>query len=284
MKPSASSFAARLGAALALLAGAASLPACAFDDGQPWGRLDLTAAARVDAPAARVAAPGVLKTTHNYLVTLEAVDVTPTALAVSQAAAGATLTFDPADPPEGYSLCHNGHCHADDGRLVAYEEIAAELAGGAAAQGATVSVPVSAGATLPVGTALGASVPLALEACPGGCAFGRGDLAALSGTVASVHLRGVVHDQREGDAARLPAEGRAFDVTLDGAWTLTAPLSGAFDKDEPVGLRLAATLVVPPALFDAVDWQLDDTAAIEGALFAAFGEDAAVEVEASRFD
>lgn len=51
-------------------------------------------------------------------------------------------TFDPTDPPEGYSGCHSGHCHAEDGSLVSYEEIEAELAGGEAT-GTTVATVVA---------------------------------------------------------------------------------------------------------------------------------------------
>src|SRR5690349_12654412 len=31
------------------------------------------------------------------------------------ASSGGSSTFDPARPPPGYSLCHNGHCHRSDG-------------------------------------------------------------------------------------------------------------------------------------------------------------------------
>lgn len=41
--------------------------------------------------------------------------------------------FDPAKPPPGFSLCHNGHCHATSGALVPYAEVAAVAAGGSAA-------------------------------------------------------------------------------------------------------------------------------------------------------
>ncbi len=51
-------------------------------------------------------------------------------------------TFDPSDPPPGYSLCHGGHCHRDDGALIDYADIEAELAGGAASFVAVASLPV----------------------------------------------------------------------------------------------------------------------------------------------
>ncbi len=39
------------------------------------------------------------------------------------------VTFDPANPPEGYTLCHGDHCHSTSGELVSYDEIIADLAG-----------------------------------------------------------------------------------------------------------------------------------------------------------
>jgi len=39
-------------------------------------------------------------------------------------------SFDTSAPPEGFSLCHSGHCHHEDGSLWSYEEIEAWLAGG----------------------------------------------------------------------------------------------------------------------------------------------------------
>ncbi|PKN58433.1 MAG: hypothetical protein CVU56_06090 [Deltaproteobacteria bacterium HGW-Deltaproteobacteria-14] len=270
---------------LIALAGALTLSACAFADGDPWGRLELAAAARFDAPADRVV-DGAVKTARNYLVTLDAVDLVVGAITVSQRAEGAAAAFDPADPPEGYSLCHNGHCHAADGRLVPYEEIAAELAGGGASAGPSVTVvALDAPVAVPVASgSLGAAAAVALGACPGGCVFERGALDTVRVTVSALRLRGTVHDQLVGDAARLPAEGRAFDVTLTPTDALTASLSGAFDKGEPVGLRLEVTLALPAALFDGVDWSAAADAELPGLTAAAFGEHAAIEVVAARFE
>ena len=282
MKRSASSRSLAWGAILAL---AAAHPACAFDDGRPWGRLAASLDARLAVPADRLS-DGAIKTDRNYLVTLEAVDVTLTGVTVSQAAAGGAATFDPANPPAGYSLCHNGHCHADDGRLVDYEDIAAELAGGVVAGGPSLSLPGPAEpVVVPVAAStLGDPVPVSLGACPGECAFERGALAAVSVVLGTVRVRGVVRDQLTGDAARLPAEGRAFDVGFTALGPVTAPLTGAFGKDEPFGLDLATTLELPAALFDGVDWSAIADDALPAALASTLSEEAALTVETSRFD
>ncbi|MCB9741415.1 MAG: hypothetical protein H6741_29930 [Alphaproteobacteria bacterium] len=49
-----------------------------------------------------------------------------------QALSGGAVDFDPANPPEGYTLCHGGHCHTTDGDLVDYVDIIQELSGGQA--------------------------------------------------------------------------------------------------------------------------------------------------------
>ncbi|MCB9762153.1 MAG: hypothetical protein H6739_20305 [Alphaproteobacteria bacterium] len=62
-------------------------------------------------------------------ITITSASLQPAWLSL-QSISGAGSTFDPADPPEGYGLCHSGHCHRDDGALVDYVDIQAELAGG----------------------------------------------------------------------------------------------------------------------------------------------------------
>lgn len=42
------------------------------------------------------------------------------------------VDFDPAAPPEGYTLCHGDHCHSTSGELISYDVIIAELSGGTA--------------------------------------------------------------------------------------------------------------------------------------------------------
>ncbi len=48
--------------------------------------------------------------------------------------------FDPQNPPPQYSLCHNGHCHHDDGHLVDYEDIVLEQAESATVQSIVLDI------------------------------------------------------------------------------------------------------------------------------------------------
>lgn len=227
---------------LADLAPLLLLAGCAFDDGEPWGRAQVTLQAAFD-PAGRLA-EGRLKTSNDYRIELTALRLRLDAVTLRMAGAGA-LSFDPASPPPGYSLCHGGHCHADDGRLVAYEDIEAELAGGSA--GFTLTQPTAAAdvAVDPAGDA--AAVPLA--ECPDACRLERGRLAALEVAVPAVELTGTVHDPLGRLAGPLPFTGT---VELDRA--LAASLDVAVDRDGPVDVRLAVRVAVSARAFDGIDW------------------------------
>ena len=90
-----------------------SMTAC-LDDGLPWGTLEATMEASFAPSEGRLDDDGRLKTSQNYVVALDEVAVAFDAFTLVLAAGGAAA-FDPSNPPEGYSLCHNGHCHADSG-------------------------------------------------------------------------------------------------------------------------------------------------------------------------
>jgi len=103
--------------AMAML-GSSGLSACAFTDGEPWGWVDVhieSAALPADASSNLIS------------VTMELSSVRVLSETTGQGGGG---ELDPANPPPGFSLCHNGHCHAADGRLVPYAEVVAESAGG----------------------------------------------------------------------------------------------------------------------------------------------------------
>ena len=111
-----------LGGALFCIAGC-------LGDGLPWGEAQRVCHGKLRSVTRTTRRSRAAQTAGNYVVALEDVAVGFDALSVVLAAQGAA-GFDPANPPEGYSLCHNGHCHSDSGALVDYEDIALEMAGG----------------------------------------------------------------------------------------------------------------------------------------------------------
>ncbi len=246
--------------------------ACALDPGDPWGVAQISLDAVYDIPADRLA-NGRHKTAKSYEVALDTAQVQVGAVALALTA-GETLSFDPANPPAGYSLCHNGHCHAADGRLVDYEDIELELAGGAGGGASFTQVGLSG----PV--ALGA-VPqaISLENC-GDCTLEQGALSSFSVSLSRVVLRGQVFDP----LGRL-AQPRPFDIQLDDL-LLVRRVEGKIGNEAPLGLAVAGRISLPAALFDGVDWVTTATSGednqVRTAVVAAW-QDAGLSVEVRRF-
>lgn len=117
---------------LVLLAGAAG---CTFSEGDPFATLgDATLDARLVEARGRAVGDGWQKLSTDYEVRFDSFALDTSKLALQRTVAGSGGggggTFDPTNPPPRYSNCHNGHCHRDDGALVDYEDIQAELSGG----------------------------------------------------------------------------------------------------------------------------------------------------------
>ena len=120
-----------------LLLAALAATACTFEDGRGWATVDFSLGAELVVDEDHASDEATLVTDRGLLVTLTTLDLDAATLSLLETGGSASgeVRFDPANPPEGYTLCHAGHCHREDGALVDYEDIEAELA---AADGATV--------------------------------------------------------------------------------------------------------------------------------------------------
>lgn len=139
----------RLLALLALLAG------CTITPGQGFVHLaDVSLELGLEPGPARDLGDGAIVTDEGWDVQLHTLELTLDRLELQTLdAGGGGGTFDPANPPSGYSLCHNGHCHHESGALVDYVDIQAELNGGGGFEAALTfeldrAVDLLAGATL----------------------------------------------------------------------------------------------------------------------------------------
>jgi hypothetical protein len=277
-----SEWAALLGlAALSLASG------CTLEDGDPWGLVQMDLEASFS-PEGRLNDQGQVRTSKGYLVTVEALEVQIQSASVDLLAEGGATAFDPANPPAGYSLCHNGHCHRDDGALVDYEDIALELTGQAAsAGGVTQAIEASVDLSAP-----GQPQALPLGPCSQGCQLDPGQLGAATLTLARVQVSLRVQDSRLGDNARLPEGGLSYEITLEGdalgqAQTFQHLLEGEVGKGQPYGVRLRGAFTLGPALFDDADWgalDADDTTNLREALRQGLQEAGALSVTVQRFD
>lgn len=222
--------------------------ACSTGNGDPWGRASFEAVAAFAPPPSRLQ-DGKIRTARDYLVQLDTVSVSFATISIQTAAEAADLSFDPANPPPQYGLCHNGHCHHEDGRLVDYEDIAAELAG-TSAGGETVEAAIEATVTL-----ASEPSPLPIQPCPDGCWLSRGTIVQARLRATGLTLQGVAYEGRVVGEPRLPQDGVPFSITLDGPLDWSMPLDGRVDRGEPVWAAVSARLQVAVSVLDPLDFQ-----------------------------
>jgi hypothetical protein len=235
------------GPALALLGPLLVIAAsCALDDGEGFTRLEpgrLRVALEIG--AARELGEHRLLTDAGYRVELTRCQLALEDFELQQldtASGGTSARFDPANPPDGFSLCHGGHCHADDGSLPSYDEVQAELAGGTASWSPIAHVALASEFDLlePKPKTLTRYEPLA-ELPEGviGRAVLRVNELACAGTVESEAL----------------PEPLALDVVLPlASAALRVPLDRAISRDGPKTLTPEVSLRIDGTLFDGVDF------------------------------
>jgi hypothetical protein len=226
------------------------LAGCAWDAGEGFAVLEPTVRAVYAPEEGREVFPGFQALASNYqvLVTGASIRLERVELIPRRASAGPGL-FDPSNPPPGYSLCHGGHCHRDDGALIPYEEIEAELGGGGAA-----ALPL---ATLPVGEVNLLNYTPIDVACEPDCELPRTELATGRWALTALRLQGLVRDGL--DNPRIAGERKfQLDLASPAGSSPVAVLEGELDvpsdrENEPrVQLRLL--LDVPSRIFDEVNW------------------------------
>jgi hypothetical protein len=119
--------------------------------------------------------------------------------------------------------------------------------------------------------ALGEGVAAPLT-CAAECAVAEPTTVTSARVTASAwRLRGVVTDTRSGLAARLPPEGRAFDLTgaVEIVWTGGA--HAAFGPGEDLEATIALELALPATLFDGIAWGTASDEVIAASLAEALG-------------
>ncbi len=229
----------------------AALSGCAFEAGHGFGEL-----APVDFSAALTPGPardlgGAVLTDQGYAVALDGFVWTVGGMHLMelQGGGGGGGSFDPADPPDGYTLCHGGHCHSDGGALVDYADIEAELAGGAAAFVALVSLAPP-GTLDMLGTA-------AATLAPDEPVLADVSLTKLRLESVGVHMSGTVR--------REPDDGfsATFDLDLALSGDLDAGLELPLGRGELPVIALSVALAPDGTLWDELDFA---ALAVDGAV------------------
>lgn len=225
--------------------------ACTFEDGRGWATVRVLSGAELLVDEAHASEEATLVTDRGDLVTVTSLRLTLAGVALlenSGSASGTSGSFDPANPPPDYTLCHGGHCHRSDGALVDYEDIAAEMAGG----GASALVVVE---DFAVTGALDALSPALVEL--GTFESGTASLAAVELHVAALELSGEVLS----DTERRPLQ---LSLRPEGGLRLRGELVAELGRGGAASPDLELWLVLPGDLLDGLAFE--NLALVEGAL------------------
>lgn len=223
------------------------LTACATEPGEGWGELDGEVRIAFDTRTD----DGSFPTSTNYALTFDKVQLTVDGVEIQSpgesGTGGEAVEFDPANPPPGYSLCHNDHCHADDGSLPSYDEVRERLraeAGGTADRVlTTLRVPTT---ELVPGSV--ERTPIRAPHCEPSCTITEmTNIHSIDMKISRLQASGTVSDRR---AAKRVDDNTPWtlDVELDA--TLRAPVEISIGVDADPIVFVDATFTVNPRIFD----------------------------------
>jgi hypothetical protein len=236
-----------------LLASSLAWGGCAIGPGGPFASVDGTIASSYAVSLDRVLPDGWARLASDYQVRIDSatVGVVDAELRARAGGGGGGGTFDPANPPPGFSLCHGGHCHRDDGALIPFEEIQADLAAGGAPTVTTlVRFPVSA----QLDALLDAERTLE---CEGSCDLPLTTITESRAGVNLLFVQGAVRDSRA--SSRLVGEV-PFQLSADAAVLRTSTQIPS-DRSHPPHIILRIRVELRPEHFDEVDWAVLDRSA-----------------------
>ncbi len=222
---------------------------CAWGPGEGFTVVEPSVRATYALLPDRVAAGDYQQLSSSYQVRVEVASLRleDIELLASAGGGGGGGSFDPSNPPPGYSLCHGGHCHRDDGALIPYEQIEAELGGGGGAR-TVVTLPVQAPWNL-------LEAETRRVACEPDCELPATTVSRGRWSVTALRLEGTVRDASM--PPRFTGE-RRFRLDLSPQEAPVALLEGALDlpsdRHHAPRVALDLRLALTAALFDTVDW------------------------------
>jgi len=225
-----------------------SISGCTFEPGTGFATItEAEVAAFFEPGAARQLDDGNLLTDLGYHIDVEELSLRVESISLDEfrASGGSEGSFDPADPPPGYTLCHGGHCHADDGSLVSYEDVQAEMAGGGSSFTPLATLPVEADLDI-----LDDETILLDEVLPSR-ELPRGTIARVVMSLGSLNLRATVTGgTNEYDLGDREVD---FSADLDISTPITVVTSRSIDRDSSETIELHVDLIADGTLFDGLD-------------------------------
>jgi hypothetical protein len=215
---------------------------CAWDAGHGFSTIAGASVSASFEPETARSLDGSVLTDLGYVVTPEELSLAIDDVEIETlAGAGQAQTFDPGHPPAGYTLCHGGHCHASDGRLVPYEEVEAELAGGTAAFQSIVSLQVQ--RELDALAEESVATPLAPSA-----ELPETELRRATVTISAARLHFVASE------SGLAAEVLEVDADLALSLQPSVGLDFEVSREAPERIRVDVRVGYGARLFDALDF------------------------------
>jgi hypothetical protein len=233
----------RLGLPLAALLASS----CTFQPGGAFGSVEsATFTARFAPPASRLDDAGQIKTDTGYRVRVDALAVTADDLDFQYTSGtGATgATFDPSKPPPGYLICHNGHCDREDGALVPYDEVAAELSGG--------TLKTLSALLLPIDRRFDVASGVGQATLTTGTPLARNTWTRAVLKLRTLEATGSVTDGTSKN--RLGGQAREWSLTVSPE-AFNRKIEVPIDRSNSGKLGLAATFTLTEKLWDQIDWQ-----------------------------
>jgi hypothetical protein len=232
------------------------LSGCTFEPGDWFATLSPSFQAAYVPRADRDAGEGWQRLSSDYQVKVTAARLQLGEITLLAAAGGRAQSFDPAHPPAGYTLCHNGHCHSTDGRLVPYAEIEAQLAAGGSV---SALQPVLA---LTVGGSLDLLLPAPQSpSCEPSCHLDQVTVLRSRAPISTLMLEGTARDGRS--PPRFVGEKPfhwQITGTADGGPPATTPpgleaeMNLPADRDHPPRVELGLRVELDASVFDGVDF------------------------------
>jgi len=220
------------------------LSACALGPGRPFAILEPTFTASLEVPEGREAEDGWQRLDTSYQVKFTTLEVTLAPLELQDSGSSGPITFDPGNPPPGYTVCHNGHCDREDGALVPYAEVQAELNAGAGGPRTLVSLPVGT-----VDALAGASVS---PPCEPSCDLPFTELTSIRAPVLRVRMSGLLRDGAV--PARIAETAWTLETGLAATpVTLAGELSLEASNEQPLYARAEVQLALSGRLWDGIE-------------------------------
>lgn len=220
------------------------LSGCADEVGHGFATLESATLSASLEPGDARELDGSILTNRAYRVTVTRLEIDIASVSLESLSSGSgSSTFDPADPPAGYGSCHGGHCHHEDGRLVEYTDIEAELAAGSGG-GFTEIARAEVAAKL---DALASDRKRVYEFTPSR-ELPETEVRKVSIDVAAVTIDAEV---TRGDDA---APSRRLVVNLPLEFSVDEGIELRIDRNSPARLRLVAALRLDGTIFDGIEF------------------------------